>query len=306
MPSALHESILTLLRDRPSLAAELLRDALAVELPAFTDAVISEANFAELPPTEYRADLVVQLRTKVPVLGIVCEAQLSANPVKRFRWLCYVALLADRWGCPVILLVVTPDRVVATWASQPVAFSGPGSTFVPMVLGPEQVPRVRTDTSVVPELAVLSALAHGNDPGGLETVVAAIQSTVGLDDGRAAFYYDLIVSRLNDATRLALEELMQTQGTNYQSEFARKYFSAGEATGEARGKAEGKAEGERVGAINAFHSAVLELLSARGLTPTPLQVARLNADTDPVSLRDYIRRAALARTLDDVFGPREG
>jgi hypothetical protein len=38
--------------------------------------------------------------------------------------------------------------------------------------------------------------------------LAAIGRTVGLDDGRAAFYYDLIVSRLNDATRLALEELM--------------------------------------------------------------------------------------------------
>ncbi|MBT9555549.1 MAG: hypothetical protein IV100_05935 [Myxococcales bacterium] len=52
--------------------------------------------------------------------------------------------------------------------------------------------------------------------------MVATQQTVGLDDGRAAFYDDLIVSRLNDATRLALEELMQTQGTHYLSEFARK------------------------------------------------------------------------------------
>jgi len=35
MPSHLHEALLTLFRNRPSLAPELLRDVLHVKLPAF-------------------------------------------------------------------------------------------------------------------------------------------------------------------------------------------------------------------------------------------------------------------------------
>jgi hypothetical protein len=38
MPSQLHEALLLLFRNRPSLAPELLRDALHVELPEYTEA----------------------------------------------------------------------------------------------------------------------------------------------------------------------------------------------------------------------------------------------------------------------------
>jgi hypothetical protein len=38
MPSLLRETVLELFRDRPTLAAELLRDALGVELPSYAEA----------------------------------------------------------------------------------------------------------------------------------------------------------------------------------------------------------------------------------------------------------------------------
>jgi len=44
MPSQLHEALLLLFRNRPMLAAELLRDALHVELLAYTDARIESAG----------------------------------------------------------------------------------------------------------------------------------------------------------------------------------------------------------------------------------------------------------------------
>jgi hypothetical protein len=40
MPSRLHEALLVLFRNRPELAPELLRDALHIELPAYTEARI--------------------------------------------------------------------------------------------------------------------------------------------------------------------------------------------------------------------------------------------------------------------------
>jgi hypothetical protein len=53
MPSQLHEVSLQLFRNRPSLAPELLRDALGVELPAFTETRIDSADLAEVQPAEY-------------------------------------------------------------------------------------------------------------------------------------------------------------------------------------------------------------------------------------------------------------
>ncbi len=38
--------------------------------------------------------------------------------------------------------------------------------FEVLILGPEAIPWVRGHSEASPELAVLSALAHGNDPGG--------------------------------------------------------------------------------------------------------------------------------------------
>ncbi len=59
MPSARHEIIVELFRSRPSLAAELLREALGIAIPAFTDARIESSTFTDLNPSVYAADLVV-------------------------------------------------------------------------------------------------------------------------------------------------------------------------------------------------------------------------------------------------------
>lgn len=58
MPSQLHEALLLLFRNRPALAPELLRDALHVELPQYTEARIDSADLTDIQPAEYRADLV--------------------------------------------------------------------------------------------------------------------------------------------------------------------------------------------------------------------------------------------------------
>lgn len=236
MPSHLHEALLLLFRNRPTLAPELLRDALHVELPVYSSARIESAELTDIQPAEYRADLVVLLLKDEPVLGIVVEAQLSPDDNKRFAWPVYVVNLRARLKCPVCLLVITADDGVARWASRPVMIGG-GNSFSPMVLGPAGVPEVvdEAQAEADPELAVLSAMAHGKDTDvgkSVRIAVTAQLASLRLDADRATLYFDLITHSLSEAARKALQT-MDPAKYEYQSDFAKHYISVGEQRGRA-------------------------------------------------------------------------
>jgi hypothetical protein len=290
MPSLLHESLVELFRNRPSLAPEVMRDLLGVQIPEYTRAVVRPGELTQVVPTEYRADLVVLLKRKKPVLAIVVEVQLDRDRDKPWTWPVYIAALRERLRCPVSLLVVTLKRSVAKWCSRPIEV-GPGwPPLVPCVLAPGSVPLV-TDPTVAkqaPELAVLSAQAYGKGKQGLKVALAALGATVGLDESRALFYTDLIMAALSEAARKALEGMLR-EGYQYQSDFAKKYFGAGLAEGEARGEAKGKAEG------------LLTILSVRGIAvPDDIRERTLSCQ-DLEQLDAWLRKAATAESLDEVF-----
>jgi hypothetical protein len=104
MVSMKHEGLLALFRNRPTLAAELLQEALGVELPPWSEARVESAEFTQVVPTEYRADLVILLLDGKPILAIVVEVQLSTDKDKRDSWPLYVTSLRSRVGCPVVLM----------------------------------------------------------------------------------------------------------------------------------------------------------------------------------------------------------
>lgn len=198
MPSQLHEALLLLFRNRPQLAPELLREALHIELPLYSEVRLDSADLTQLQPAEYRADLVVLLYEGEPVLGIVVEAQLQADPDKRYTWPVYVAGLRARIRRPVCLLVLTVNEVVAKWAAQSVDLGG-GNYFTPLVIGPSGVPEVTDEEAARadPELAVLSAMAHGHDADAhkaLRIAVTAMTASVGLDQERLTLYFDLVAA----------------------------------------------------------------------------------------------------------------
>ncbi len=83
---------------------------------------------------------------------------------------------------------------------------------------------------------------------------------------------------------------MTTTPHRFESDFARRYFSAGEAEGKAEGKAEGRAE------------AVLAVLATRGIEVTDADRDQIVATTDLAQLDDWIRRAVTATSIDDLFG----
>jgi hypothetical protein len=294
MPSQLHEALLLLFRNRPALAPELLRDALHVELPLYSEARLDSADLTDIQPAEYRADLVVLLLNGAPVLGIVVEVQLSPVERKRFVWPAYVANLRARLKCPVCLLVVAANEAVARWAAKPIDL-GAANRFVPLVLGPSGVPEITDEAQAQadPELAVLSAMAHGKDADtakSAQIAMAAQIASLGLDGDRSKLYFDLILNSLSEAARRALQT-MDPAKYEYQSDFAKHYVAQGRAEGRAEGMTEGRA------------ALIARLLSLR-FGPVTEDVQTRLAAASIAELDAIGERLLTATTLRDALGPQ--
>ena len=286
MPSMLHEAIVTLFRNRPTLAAELLV-RVGVPVPYAGEGRVHEADLTQIVPTEYRADLVVVHGEGMDGVAVVLEVQLAPDPDKPFVWPLYQAALRARLRLPVCVLVVTVDEAVAQWAATPVLMGPPRSWFVPVVLGPAIVPWVTEEEAArAPELAVLSTMAHGREAGGAVLALAAMGAVVRLDADRARLYHDLVMQYLGAAVRAELEALMATGKYEYQSEFARKYIAEGRTQGQLIAKAE----------------AVMSVLAARGFQPTEEQRQRILACRDLETLDRWVWRAASAASVEDALG----
>jgi hypothetical protein len=286
MPSQLHETIILLFRNRPALAPELLREALGVAVPPYSEVRLDSADLTDVAPTEYRADLVVLLVEGRPVLGIVVEVQLARDERKRFSWPVYVTTLRARLECPCVLLVVAPTETTARWAGEPIELGGE-SRVVPCALGQDGVPVV-TDPERAkhdPELAVLSAIAHGGGDAqvAVSIALAAAGALAELDEERRVLYFDLIEAALGEAARKAFEMLPQGyefQGPSYK-----------------RGHDEGHDEGQRL----AVAANVLEVLEVRGLEVPVTVRQRVQACKDLDALKRWHRRAIVVRSAEELL-----
>jgi hypothetical protein len=282
----MHEAIIELFRNRPILAAELLAEVFSVVLPRFTEARIESADLSNVVPEELRADLLVLLLDGEPVLVIIVEAQLHFDREKTFTWPSYVIGAHARFRCHASLLVVCPDEALAARLARPIVF-GPGdSKLTPFVLGPQGIPMVTevAQAQARPELAVLSAMAHGKTDAGLDVVMAAFQASAGVEgDKRKALYADLVLNSAGEAARRALEALMM-KNYEYQSDFARKYF--------AEGRTEGRLEGlkplfeRRLG--RALTTAEKARLSARVQEQGPEHIGNLVLDLTSEALAAWL------------------
>jgi hypothetical protein len=286
VPSFLHDALVQLFRNRPELAPELLRDALSVELPAYTEVRVDSADLTQLAPTELHADLVVLLVDGKPVLGIVVEVQLGRDDRKRFTWPLYITALRARLECDACVLVVTPSADVARWASERIAV-GPGFSVQPLVLGPTAVPVIAAldEAREAPELAVLSAMAHGKDAvqTAVEIALAASTAAHELDRERWLLYFQLIRAALSEAARKAFQ--MLPQGAQFFDESLQQSFEKGRSEGRAAEKA----------------ADVLEFIEARGLAITDAQRERILGTKDLEMLTRWVRRAATIASVDALF-----
>lgn len=284
MPSPLHEALCVLFRECPALGMTLARDALHVDIPTGASARVVSAEFAELVPPEYRADVVLLLDDEHgnAVDAFIIEAQLQVDLNKLYSWHFYSAGARCRYRCPATVVAVTFDERVARWCSQPVVVDRAGSTLRVMALGRDQIPRITDVESAraLPELAVLSAMAHGNEEGAEEIGLAALAGCAPLDNERASLYADIIYANMGEIARRALEALMEQKNYTYQTEFAKKHFGAGEE------------EGRR--------GLLIELLEERFGTLPAEVVARVE-QASPEEISTWGRRILTADSVQAVF-----
>ena len=281
MPSMAHEVLVDLFKNRPSLGAELLDEALGVALPSYTAARLLSIDLTKVRPAQYSADVVVHLLDgDVPVRVVIIEVQLGIDPRKRYTWPDYVTGARAVHGCQASLLVVAPVPRVAAWCAEPIEIGVPGFVLVPPVLGRATVPVVTNPEEAArrPELAVLSALTHGRSDQGAAIARAVLPAVDGLPEERARFYGELVLDSLNEATRRALEAMMK--GYVYQGAFAKMAFDQGEADGRA--------------------GSVLTVLRARGIAVPDAVRERILAQTDLDRLERWLEKAAVVASVAEV------
>ncbi|MGV9839815.1 hypothetical protein ACWDUL_37240 [Nocardia niigatensis] len=259
-------------------------------LPEFDHARLESGDCPDINPTEYRADIVVVLANGAhPEMAVVVEVQLRPDPGKNWSWPVYLTTLRARLRCCTLLLVMCPDKHTAAYCRRPIPVA-PGFTLTPVVISASDVPVVTdTDTAAAnPELTVLSAIAHRNDRH-RDAILTALATNV-VDAPNGEMYIDLVMAVLPRAARHFLESLMTAGTYEYKSEFARRYFSQGEAEGEVKGEAKGEAK------------ALLAVLRSRGIAVDESTVARVGACTDIEQLDVWLDRAATACFANEVFG----
>ena len=182
--------------------------------------------------------------------------------------------------------MITDDDAIARWAATPIESLQPGSSFVPLVLGPSQVPVVTQEEQArqAPGLAVLSALAHGNGPSGLEVVVAAFAAISELPRDQRIEYYVLICASLNEVMRRAVEKPMRSIEPYLVLDWQKQHYYAG--------KAEGK--------LDAARSFVIELAERRLGTVRDELRLRVEACADTARLRELALEVGTAADLASV------
>jgi hypothetical protein len=216
MPSTLHEALVLLFRESPGLAPLLVARALdldlghdrdparelGVDLGLWAGVQVTSAEFADLDPPEYRADVVLRIpdksgrdhatesdRDHATREVFIVEVQLDPDQLKHFTWPQYVTSARTRFRCRATLVVVTVDERVSRWCAQPIELDLAGNVFRPMVIGPAAIPVVTDEAQarMWPELAVFSVIAHGHESGSEAIGAAALAACDRLDNSRSDF-----------------------------------------------------------------------------------------------------------------------
>ena len=303
MPSLEHATLVEMFRMHPELIPLLLRDVFGVDVPAYERLAVSESVVDQLTPTEFRADLVVDFfdgASKRPRMSGVLEVQLRIDDDKLYSWPAYLILGRSRRRCETFVLVLAPDPAVAAWARKPIHL-GPGNDLRVFVLGPAEIPTI-TDPDVAtrhPELAVLSALAHGNDAEhGMPVLRVTLGALYTLDRKEATVYLHLIYKALAGPLHRALqEEVMlreQFPDVELEGQFILEFIDRQKARSEARGEARGEVHGKA--------QVLLRLLDRSGVELSQEQRTKIEGCTDAAQLDAWIDRVFDARSAADVFG----
>ena len=292
MPSMLHEAPLELLRRNPKLAVALLAGTPGLDIPKDGTAAMAPGDVTAGLPVELRADAVVLVRGKTGKLAVVAESQLSANGIKAKRrvWPAYLTQARAQHDCPAVLMVFCRDRATTRACAKPIATGHPRFILVPIVIGPGTLPGSgrASDADAAAELAMMAAWTGQADLSEPAVQAATLSAIAGLDAERLATYTRIVlIAAPDESSRRALEMLMATV-------FKNDFLDKLEGEARARGEAEGRARGEAL--------MILQILESRRIAVPDEVRNRVLACADTDVLESWGRKAAVAHSLQEVFG----
>jgi hypothetical protein len=320
-PSLSHELLLALF----SHFGEQTRKVVAREVPLpARDMVVRSvsSDLSQLMPTQHLADHVLAFYEQAPTneleeryadLVIILESQLSIAVAKNFAWPSYVANAAKRFHCDAILLVLTDDPSVASWARGPFGPSRMPLRPVVFCLAemPQQLPM--DEALENPLLAVLHALAYPGEP----TTQLALEKIQQFPDELRELSFAMIMNaqRIEYRGTVSVERLRKA---TLQVELVQEILEEGKAEARKEGIEEGREQGREEGRKKALVEARVErlaiiqglafdLLRSKQLLVTAEEEERLR-EADETTLTALIKdlgvavqegqlRAAVARSL---------
>ncbi|MGW0484843.1 hypothetical protein [Nonomuraea sp. NPDC003214] len=292
MPSPPHDALVSMFRDRPQLAVEILRDLIGKQLPETPLVRVEPNTFNTRPSDDFDADLVLSMGPpQSPAHAIVVEIQqdTSKDPRKLAR---YAASLWLMMHCDATVLVVCPNRATAVHYMRPVDSGLTGYRLHPCVLGPDSIPAI-TDAKEATahlDLATMSVMVHGRNRKVIEAFATALADTA---DDHAPQYYEYAYSMSAPEIRQLLEEIMTSTTWPVYSPFAREHFG--------RGKDEGREEGREEGKAEEAAKLVILVLTARGFTLPDQTHTQITTCKDLNQLETWATKAATIQTLDELF-----
>jgi hypothetical protein len=219
---------------------------------------------------------------------------MQSKPSKRkgYTWPVYLTTLRARRECPVVLLVLCPDDRTAARCADGIDLGHPGLILRPLTLSITDVPAVtdHAKAQAVPELAVLSAIAHGNGARQREVLEALRTGLEASPPDIVGKYYDYALSFLDDVARQILEQLMAMSTWKPKSDFAREYYNEGLSAGEVKGTVKGERD------------LLFVYLAKRGWELSAEQRERILSCEDPGLVKRWFERAMDAQAVDEIFG----
>jgi hypothetical protein len=203
--------------------------------------------------------------------------------------------LQDKYGCPVVLLVVCSKKATARWARQPIEIGLPDLIVMivhPVVLGPDNVQAVTdpAEASLDATFAVFSALTHSRSPELNAILEALADALLTIDAETAALLTEITEVGLdNTAGQQKWRELMATYLPPFVSEFRLEGIRQGRQEGREEGLAEGRAE------------AILRILDRRGIVVDDDARQTITSCADLDTLDTWLDRSLTATQVSELF-----
>lgn len=224
-PDPLRALLVELVQGSPELVRELLRPHIEADLGPLKAEPFS-LDLLQALPKDHRPDHAVVLRDEAgkAVRGIVVDVQMHVDSRKPWLWPVYMTAASSALQCPISLLVIAPDPHVARWVRTP-GKSGVRSFVKPIAISYRDVPRIILPETArqLPELGVLSALAHSN----AEVVRATAAGLVSLGESPRARRYREALRQLLPARLLVELEVAWASAAGEQESRAAKPGKSG-------------------------------------------------------------------------------